>query len=331
MGKRGMSRRPRIWVWALAAFLVLFIVAPYVIPVSVSGALDERLPFENSMFEEIDGVAFHYRTYLPKDTAARGKLLLVHGLAGSTFSFEVPALRLSEQGYYVVSVDLPGFGYSDRDPAYDHSQANRAGDLWQLLSVVEESLPNGMKARPWHLGGHSMGGGTVAAMAIQEPSRVQSIVFVDAALSETPRGSGFFAFPPLGRWMMTALEYFLITEDRIKSLLTSAYGQEPSAAQIDAYLTPLRLPGTARSLLNVVQTAKNEDPEKLKDISVPILAVWGDKDTWVPLQELDKLTAIRPNVTVRLISGAAHCPMETHPEAFSAIVLQWLSSHPGTE
>ena len=58
---------------------------------------------------------------------------------------------------------------------------------------------------------------------------------------------------------------------------------------------------------------------------MPVIAIWGSRDTWVPPVDLDRLSAIRPDITARVIGGAAHCPMETHPNEFAAIVLEWLS------
>ena len=137
--------------------------------------------------------------------------------------------------------------------------------------------------------------------------------------------AGLLAIPPLGRWMTLALERFLISETRISSLLESAYGRAPSPEEVEGYLSPLRLPGTARSLLNFLRTSKNEDPAALKGLPVPVIAIWGSRDTWVPPEDLDRLSAIRPDITARVIRGAAHCPMETHPDEFTAIVLEWLS------
>ena len=327
MKKDGKERRLRGVKWTLLGLLMLFIVPPYLFPISAPAALAGPMPFNNSAMAEVNGTSFHYRTYRPGNSAVKGKLLLVHGLAGSTFSFEASAPLLSADGYLVVSLDLPGFGYSGRSPAYDHSQANRARDIWGLLSLIDQRMENDLAALPWHLAGHSMGGGTVAAMAMQNPSRVKSLVLIDGALFETPDGGGLLAIPPLNRWMLTALEHFLITEKRIKSLLASAYGTEPTQEQIEGYLAPLRLPGTARSLVNMVHTAKNEDPERLQNLAVPLFAVWGSRDTWVPREELDRLMAIRPDTTIRLIEGAAHCPMETHPEIFVDAVLRWLSEN----
>ena len=325
MKRNGKGRRLRGLKWTLLSVLMLLIFTPYLFPISAPAAMDGPKPFDNSAFVEVKGISFHYRTYPALSSAIKGKLLLVHGLAGSTFSFEVSAPLISQKGYFVVSVDLPGFGYSDRNPAYDHGQSNRAKDLWELLSVIDQGMDDDTATLPWHLAGHSMGGGTVAAMTMQDPSRVKSLIFVDAALFENPDGGGFLAIPPLNRWVLTALEHFMFTENRIKSLLSSAYGTEPTIDQIKNYLLPLRLPGTARSLLSMIRTAKNEDPEKLKSLVVPLFAVWGSQDTWVPLEELDRLKAIRPDIIVQIIDGAAHCPMETHPDIFVEIMLRWLS------
>lgn len=321
-GKKGRSK---VFTRMLLSLLALFVVTPYLFAVSKRAALPDPLPFDNSALANINGIRFHYRTYKPKDGAAKRKLLLVHGLAGSTFSFETAAPLICEGGTLVVSVDLPGFGYSDRSPLYDHSQKNRARDLWQLLFLIDNGLDSDMAKEPWHLAGHSMGGGTVAAMAMQAPSRMRSLIFIDAALFERPRGSWPLAIPPLDRWVLLALENLALTEKRISSLLASAYGREPTPEQVEAYLAPLRLPGTARALLNFIRTAKNEDPEGLRDLKVPILGVWGSEDTWVPREELNRLLAIRPDTVMRLIEEAAHCPMETHPETFADIVLNWLS------
>lgn len=328
MRKHLVGKRPGTILWAIALLPVLMLAVPCLFPVFMPMALADPLPFDNSAFAEVNGVSSHYRTYRPRDERVQGKLLLVHGLGGSTFSFDASAPLITEKGYYVVSVDLPGFGFSGRDPAYDHSQQNRAADVWLLLQVIDQNLPQKAAAMPWHLAGHSMGGGTVAAMAMQEPSRAQTLILVDAALFDAPNSGGFLAFPPLGRWAMTALEHFLITENRVKSLLTSAYGRDPSQAEIEGYLAPLRLPGTARSWLNLARKSKNEDPTRLKGLAVPIFAIWGSRDTWVPLEALDKVRVLRPDLTARIIEGAAHCPMETHPDVFSAAVLAWLSDNP---
>ncbi|HSK68320.1 MAG TPA: alpha/beta hydrolase, partial [Candidatus Limnocylindria bacterium] len=308
---------------ALAAVLALLMGAPYLVPLSAPPALAAPGPFNNSATEVVRGTPFHFRTYAPQG-AVSGKLLLVHGLGGSTFSFEEAAPALAAQGLLVVSVDLPGFGYSARDPAYDHSQANRARDVWALLDALDATLEPAFAAAPWFLGGHSMGGGTVAAMAMADAPRTRGLVLIDAALFETPRSEAA-SFPPVLRWTQVVLERFLINERNIARMLASAYGREPTAEQVQGYLAPLRLPGTARALRNFVLTSRNEDPSRLAGLGVPILAVWGSEDAWVPITELDRLRELVPEASAYIVQGAGHCPMETHPEEFVAAVWDWMS------
>lgn len=151
--------------WILLSVLLVLMLLPYLIPLSAPAAVLPQPPFSNSAFDQVNNVSFHYRVFEPMG-APKAKLLLLHGLGGSTFSFEEAAPKLSQQGILVLAVDLPGFGYSARTPDYDHSQAHRAKNVWQLLTQVDARLDAQTAELPWHLAGHSMGGGTAAAIAI---------------------------------------------------------------------------------------------------------------------------------------------------------------------
>lgn len=311
----------------LLTMLILLSGVPYLVPLSAAMDAQTAPPFENSAFEQINGFSFHYRQYQPWHQPARGKLLLVHGLGGSTFSFETLAPLLAEQGYLVISVDLPAFGYSSRSLNYNHSQANRAADLWQMLSRLDATLPGGLSGQPWHLAGHSMGGGTVAAMALGNPVACNSLILIDPALSSRQQGRWLVQMPPLKRWLQIALEHWLFSQRSITRFLTTAYGQAPSEEQVAGYLTPLRLPGTAAALGQMLDTMENVDTAKLAVLNTPVLAIWGKADSMVPVSELEILQAIRPDLHSLVIEGAAHCPMETHPQAVAEAMLAWMNAH----
>lgn len=305
--------------------LLVLMVLPYVLPLSSSAPI-QHTPFENSSFEEIGGFSFHRRLFKSKQFSPKGKIMLVHGLGGSTYSFESSASLLAEEGYHVLLVDLPGFGYSDRKVGYDHAQANRAKDLWRLLNMVDKEFPEELAKLPWHLGGHSMGGGTVAAMAMQQ--KAASLILIDGALFNKDNVGAYLArIPFLRRWFELTLEHLWISEKRVASVLGSAYGTTPNQEQVEGYYRPLLLPGTARVLMDFVGTSKSEDPEKLKELELPIFALWGKRDTILPLDQLTKLQEIRPDVDVHMIEDAGHCPMETHTKEVVDALLQWLSQH----
>ncbi|OGS54995.1 MAG: hypothetical protein A2Y20_07870 [Firmicutes bacterium GWF2_51_9] len=118
--------------------LLVLMILPYFIPISTSNELPD-LPYPNSrFFSSSDNVKIHYRVVAPE--TIKGKVLLVHGLAASTFSYRNNVDALVDDGYLVVAIDLPAFGYSDRRRGLKHTQVNRAKWLWELLDVVDESL-----------------------------------------------------------------------------------------------------------------------------------------------------------------------------------------------
>jgi pimeloyl-ACP methyl ester carboxylesterase len=323
--KQGGRKRRVFLLWGVVLLLAA-LVLPYLVPLSAPAHAPESLPFADSAFVEAAGTRIHYRLAVPEGPAPLGKLLLVHGLAGSTFSFEALTPLLVQAGVVVVSVDLPGFGYSSRDLNYDHSQANRAHTLWQLLDHVDQGFAPDLAAQPWHLAGHSMGGGTAYAMALQQPDRACGLVLMDAPLTGGSR-SGLLSVPPLLQWTLLALEHLVLNEQRIGALLESAYGQKPNEQQVAGYLAPLRVPGTAQSLGRMVRTAREEDLAGFPDLPLPLLAIWGEEDRWVPQSALKALQALRPDMTALVVKGAGHCPMETHPQEVAEALLAWMKGN----
>ncbi len=308
----------------ILVLLLLIMAVPYVIP--LTKYQPQTLPYENSYYF-IGASTIHYRVYKPDNDTLLGKILLIHGLGGSTFSYEKNAPVLAKAGYLVITVDLPGFGYSDRNINEDHAQTARAEQLWQLLDKLDTSLLiEDMQSYTWHIGGHSMGGGTAAAMAYLRQDDVASIILIDGALFDTNRSNALITSPFFSRLIQVLLEHVMIKPKHIESFLTSAYGKAPTSDQVLGYYTPLSIPGTARSALALLKTAKNISETQLKTLVLPILAIWGENDNWVSLDTTIKIKELMPQTQISIIKNAGHVPMETHPDDFNLIFLDWLAS-----
>lgn len=307
----------------LALFLVLSAV-PYLL--RVTAATSERtVPFPESVFAVVDGVLLHSRLWRPDGARSRGKILLVHGLGGSTFSWRNNAEALAGAGYVVLAADLPGFGYSDRRRGLDHSQESRSRLLWHLLERVDSALEQDVKDAPWHLAGHSMGGGTVVMMALGNPARTRSVFLADGAVLTRRASLRFFLrYPPAGRWIEGLARQLFFKKKRLARFLESAYGTKPSDAAVDGYLRPLLLDGTEGALLDMTQTATTLKADALKALTAPVSAVWGGRDTWVPVAEAHQLQAILPEMRLDVISEGGHCANETHSGAFNQYLLEAL-------
>ena len=285
---------------------------------------DWERPYENSRVRNVSGIYLHYRLWKPETDEIKGQLLLVHGLGGSTFSWRQQIKPLKEAGFLIAAVDLPAFGYSDRQRDLKHTPENRASWLWELLETLE-STGEISSGKNWHLAGHSMGGGVVTAMAHQRPERADSLILAAAALerSDTP-GNSWLEYSLIRSGFQFVLRQILFRERVIARALSSAYGRSPAPEELEAYLEPLKLAGTAAAWLDVTRTVENFPREKVEEINLPVLLLWGEEDSWVELEDGKEYADFFPNSTFITIEEAAHLPMETHPEEFNRHLLDWL-------
>lgn len=311
----------RILFFLISIFILLSIL-PYLLKVSDYRDFTLQTPYKESLFSETRGITLHYILYKQSVTNPRGNILLIHGLGGSTFSWRHNTEALFDRGYNVMLIDLPGFGYSSRKPGINHSQDMRARYLWMLIDSLardDDSLDGS-----WILAGHSMGAGTVSSMAFQRPEQAKALVYIAGAVYGNRRGSRrsgiLLSYPPFRRAIQVFLEHMLKDETRLAKALSSAYGRDAGEEEIRGYTAPLMLPGTSGSLIDMLRTAGDESPMKLKDLEIPVFGIWGARDNWVPPAVADRLKQILLSFRLFIIDDAGHCPMETHPEEFNKIL-----------
>lgn len=324
-----MKRFFKRFLGILIIVFMIISVVPYALPVSNPTEYSVKNPFPESNYQIVNNTTIHYRKWLPQSSELKGKIMMIHGMGGSSYSWLLTVQPLLDRGYMVVAVDLPGFGYSDRRQGIDHSQSNRSKIMWQLIDSIDHKLRGDSSLLKWHLMGHSMGGGTVAAMIIDHPEKVEEAILVAGALSENSTFSfqPLLKYPPVRRWIKAVLYMVAIQPKRIESFLYSAYGRTPTESEVAGYLIPLKQPGTSSTMIDLLLTAKNEPLEQLASSNVSISGIWGSEDTWVPVSEAEKIQSLVPDFEYRVIDGASHCPMETHPNEFNRILASILNEH----
>ncbi|MDW7739342.1 MAG: alpha/beta hydrolase [Bacillota bacterium] len=277
------------------------------------------LSFINSSFAKIDDQEIHYRLWGADDEQAE-KILLIHGFGASTFSWRFTAPYLEEHGYTVIASDLPGFGLSERKAGLDHTSEARAELMWELLDkICPESK--------WHLVGHSMGGAVVTAMALQEPDRVESLTLVAGAVfgAENKFIQTLFRYPPSGRWVKVLATHMILRENRIKELLASAYGREPVSDEVEGYFQPVTVEKSEEVFADLMKTGITSMADRVEEVELPVLLVWGEEDAWVPLEQGRKLVDKFPRADLVIIPEEGHVPMETSPVIFNEILLIFIS------
>ncbi|MEI7667424.1 MAG: alpha/beta hydrolase [Erysipelotrichaceae bacterium] len=304
----------------LLVFILALLIIPYFIPFDTNNSIPTK-PYENSVFfTTSDGVVLHTQQWVAQGDY-KGKILLIHGLGASTFTYRNNALALSEAGYDVIAVDLPAFGYSSKKSGLNHSQVQRAIYLWQLLDDYDANHSN---QGPWHLVGHSMGASTVLAMANQVPTAVRSMTLIDGAVTSNNASMPWIFDTPVGQWLKVAMRYYVLNPSQFKSFLKSAYNQEPTKAEVTGYLTPLKTKGTISALIDFVKTADNVLITELVPKNIPLFLLWGDQDTWVPKSDMDLIKAAVTVTDSHIFPNAGHCSHEVASD-FNQVLLAMLA------
>ena len=321
---RRTLRLRRLLGGALAVVAALCAL-PYLYPVS---RYEPRsaLPHANGAFRTVEGVSVYSRLWEPA-CAVSGNVLLVHGFGSSTYAWEKIVPALIAAGCRVVAVDVPGFGYSDKNITWPYSHERNATLLWALVDqLAKESGISGSAA--WTLVGHSMGGEIVVRMAGSRPAQARQVVLADGAvLGRRPHPLPWLRFPPLRRWAFLSVEFLSRRPAVLRRFLGSAYGRRPTPEELQGYAAPICVPGTTRALFKIADShAGLRDVNAiLKELTSPVSLIWGEKDTWVSLRQGRRVAELI-NRPLLVVPDAGHCPMETHPDAFARILLSELSA-----
>ena len=310
-------------------WLLFFIFSLLTFPVHASEPGTEAAkPFPESRFTSIDSASFHYRVWNDQLADPKGKVLLIHGFVGSTFCWRENIDTLVKEGYFVVAVDLPGAGFSDRSLMINQSQSNRARMLWDLLSKIDHS-----ESSHWNLVGHSMGGGTAEAMALMKPDRIQTLTIVDGMVFKKNKSvNGSFVvltqIKETNKVLVDLTKKRVIDFERMQKLLKGLYGYIPDSSIVEGYLRPLQLDGSAECMLNVFANAKEIQPLHVDSLgNLPVLIVWGKKDRTIRWFSAKNVIKSFPPLELRIIPEAYHSPMETHPGVFNRYLVEFLNKN----
>lgn len=230
------------------------------------------------------------------------------------------SLRFTEAAlaphFRVLSLDLPGFGYSDRGNRPDYS---RTGHVRLLIEFVERL---GI-SRAVFLG-HSFGGGVLQQLAAERPDLVERLVLIaPATVDRRMRMPPAIVVGPMTRFVQASMSVVpgLYARAGRRSVANPAFftGQEE-----DGWLQPLRVRGTAAAVRRLLVSLGREQPVDLADIKSPVLLLWGQQDRIVKPAEGRRIAAGLPNARFETLPDAGHLVMEEQPEAANNLILEFL-------
>jgi cation diffusion facilitator CzcD-associated flavoprotein CzcO/pimeloyl-ACP methyl ester carboxylesterase len=281
--------------------------------------LDSPLSRSGAAVATIGGRQLRYRV-----TGEGTPVLLLHGIGRSLEDWDEQHDLLSPR-HRVISIDMPGFAYSDRGAA-TMALADLAGGLDSFLDSigVTGALP---------VIGNSLGGAVAMTFAVAHPERVSQLVLVDSA------GFGRDVTIALRLVADKAVGVLLARPNRMASArsVRSIFhdGAFATADRIERSYTLALRPGHMQTVLDIARelgSIRGVRPqwresliESLRALAIPTLVLWGDRDRVLPFSHFDAALAELPGSEGHVFPKTGHMPQIERSEEFAAVVGQFLA------
>jgi len=254
----------------------------------------------------------HYELHGPAEGDA---VLLSPGLGGSAGFWSPQLAALVEAGHRVIAYDQRGTGRSPADLQAGYTIAEMARDVLEIMDAT--STPR------CHLVGHALGGLVGLQLALDAPSRVASLVLVNAWSRPNPHSARCFEarLALLGaggpRAYVEAQPIFLYpaawcdgNAQRVAAEVEHACAHFPGEANLRARIGALR--------------AFDVDA-RLGQIDVPALVATAEDDVLVPWTCSQRLAEGLPQATLDRVPHGGHAHSVTEAAAFNRRLLAFLA------
>jgi len=224
-------------------------------------------------------------------------ILFVHGLAGCWRNW-LENLPHFGRTHRTIALDLPGFGASPMPswsidmPAY----GRLIHDFCEKLGIDRVAA----------LVGNSMGGFAATEAVIDQPSRFERLVLVSAAGISFAEAQGREA-TAFAHTVKAAAHY--PTRLRPELLWEQI---EPS----------IRAPGLAQAIGSM---AGYDTRDRLPEIEIPTMVVWGLKDRIVPVEAAIGYQRLIADSRLEIFERTGHVPQMERPARFNALLDEFLA------
>jgi pimeloyl-ACP methyl ester carboxylesterase len=228
-------------------------------------------------------------------------VLFIHGLGASLLGWRDIPDALSEH-FHTISVDLLGFGGSDKPETTDYTIKGFSKFIMDFLEAI------GLINEKICIVGHSLGGYIALQFAIENKSLVEKLVLVD------PSGKLSAPTQLLSSYREAANEPNPVFKyDKLKRVFENMYALSSSLLPmvVGVFLDTIEKPYALRAFNSAFDdsTGKEIGSDELKKINVPCLILWGEYDNLIPLKEYAmKFLNDLSNVKLEVIPESGHAP-----------------------
>lgn len=247
-------------------------------------------------------------------------MVFCHGTPWSSALWRPVADALAAQ-FTVYLWDMVGYGASTMREGQDVSLAAQGRLLADLLRHWQLDDPQ--------LVAHDYGGAVALRAHLLHGAPLRTLTLVDV-VALAPWGSPFFRLVAENATVFSRLPAPLHGA-LVRAYISGAAHRPLPADQLDLLAAPwLDERGQAafyRQIAQADQRYTDEIEPRYADLDLPVQLVWGNEDTWIPVDRATRLAERIPGCDLHLVPGAGHLIQIDAPERLTALLQRWLLTH----
>jgi epoxide hydrolase 4 len=283
------------------------------------------MPLRKNVFEhkyaDVNNIRLHYVT------AGKGELIMfLHGFPEFWYEWKN---QLAEFGrdYQAVAPDMRGYNLSSKPTNVEQ---------YRIKYLIEDvrALAEHLGHKKFILVAHDWGGGVAWPFAIRHPEYLEKLIIINAVhpvvfmreLRDNPaqqKASQYILVyrTPKAEEILSRNNYALPASNLLEDGLKQGYFiEEDRKAYIEAWSQPGALTGGLNyyraahlgSFTGESDDSLSADPS-LFTVTVPTLVIWGGKDKWLLIGNLEGLEKYVPNLTIKRIPDGSHWVIHEKP------------------
>ena len=254
-------------------------------------------------------------------------ILLLHGMAGSSQTWR-PVIRPLSRKYRVVAPDLPGHGNSTK-PRSDYSLGAFAAmlrDLCDELGITGATVV-----------GHSLGGGIAMQFSYQHPDYCRRLILIDSGGLGPDVGLTLRMLSAPGAELIMPIiapRPVLNAGERVWSWLHKMGMSAPRGEEIWRSYSSLADAPTRQAFLRTLRSVVDYRGQSVSALSkldtkkdLPIMAIWGDQDTIIPVGHAYAVQQARPDLRLEVLPGVGHFPQAERPAEVAELIDNFIDRH----
>ena len=252
--------------------------------------------------------------YLESGKENNRHVLFIHGLGSSADRWLGIPDALSEN-FHTISLDLPGFGKSDKPVTMDYTIENFR---YIVIDFINKLALNDGKVS---IVGHSLGGYIAAEVIMTNKIQAERLVLIDSSgMLKKPT-------PLLEEYLRAAMNP---TKDKVRKVFEQMVA-DPARIPlklVEGFITRINLPNAKYAFKSTLENSANTqiELERLKLIdSMPTLIIWGIKDKVIPPEHSEFFKESIERSRIEMIKDAGHAPFAEKPDKICEMLRTFLT------